>query len=247
MDDKVAFVTGGNRGLGFETARQLGAAGVTVVIGARDRQSGEEAAARLRAEGFAADALVFDVTKPVDHRLADFYFSSHYDRLDILVNNAGMAAGPFGGSGAEHSAADVPMEMLHTLFSTNFFGPVMMTKRLLPLLRRSPAGRIVNVASILGSLALGADPASSLYYGKSFAYDVTKTALNSYTIHLAYDLRHTKIKVNSAHPGWVKPALGGAEAPMSVAEGAKTAVELALLPDEGPTGGFFHLGAPVPW
>jgi NAD(P)-dependent dehydrogenase (short-subunit alcohol dehydrogenase family) len=247
MAEKVAFITGGNRGLGFETARQLGAAGVEVIIGSRDQSSGEQALQKLRAEGYEADMIVFDVTKPVDHRLAEMYFGSHFDRLDILVNNAGAAAEPFSSKLPANSAAEVPMETLHNIFSTNFFGVVMMTKRLLPLIRHSPAGRIVNVASILGSLTLHSDPSSGIYNSKSFAYDASKTALNAYTVHLAYDLRDTKIKVNSAHPGWVRTALGGTEAPLDVAEGAKTAVQLALLPDDGPTGGFFHQGKPLPW
>jgi NAD(P)-dependent dehydrogenase (short-subunit alcohol dehydrogenase family) len=117
----------------------------------------------------------------------------------------------------------------------------------LPLIRKAPAGRIVNLSSILGSLTLHADPKSPIYNSKAFAYDASKTALNAFTIHLAQELRGTAIKVNSAHPGWVKTDMGGEAAPMELSEGGKTSVMLATLPDDGPTGGFFHVGQPLPW
>ena len=132
-------------------------------------------------------------------------------------------------------------------FDTNFFAPIALTNVLLPLLRKSTAGRIVNLSSILGSLTLHADPASPIYQAKSFAYDASKTALNAFTVHLAYELRDTPIKVNSAHPGWVKTDMGGDSAPMEIEDGSKTSVALATLPADGPTGGFFHLGQPLPW
>jgi NAD(P)-dependent dehydrogenase (short-subunit alcohol dehydrogenase family) len=250
MSQKVAFITGGNRGLGFQTALDLGLdkkAGVKVVIGSRDRAQGEQALAKLRAAGVDADVLQFDITKPADYQAAYDYFNSKYGRLDILVNNAGIAGGTFPGTGPEHRAADVPLEVLHKVFETNFFAQVALTKTLLPLLRKSLAGRIVNLSSILGSLSLHADPKSPIYDAKSFAYDASKSALNAYTIHLAYELRGTKIKVNSAHPGWVKTDMGGEQAPMDISEGGKTSAALALLADDGPTGGYFHQGKPIPW
>jgi NAD(P)-dependent dehydrogenase (short-subunit alcohol dehydrogenase family) len=248
MAHKIAFITGGNRGIGFQTALELGKLdGIKVVIGARDAASGKQAAANLRAAGVDADFLEFDVTMPdhVDAAYEHFVASPGY--LDILINNAGIAAGGFPPVGAEHSTADVPLGLLHKVFETNFFAPVALTKRLLPLLKKSPAGRIVNLSSILGSLALHADPNSGIYHAKSFAYDASKTALNAFTVHLAYELRDTKIKVNSAHPGWVKTEMGGEQAPMELKDGAKTSVALATLPDDGPTGGYFHLGQPLPW
>jgi NAD(P)-dependent dehydrogenase (short-subunit alcohol dehydrogenase family) len=117
----------------------------------------------------------------------------------------------------------------------------------LPLLRKSPAGRIDNLSSILGSLAAHSDPSSPIYNMKPFAYDASKTALNAFTVHLAQELKGTPIKVNSAHPGWVKTDMGGSAAPMEVSEGGKTSVMLATLPDDGPTGGYFHLGETLPW
>jgi NAD(P)-dependent dehydrogenase (short-subunit alcohol dehydrogenase family) len=247
MAQKIAFITGGNRGLGFQTALDLKAEGVKVVIGSRDLSQGEKALAQLREAGVDADVLKFDITDPTDHQAAYDYFNSKYGRLDILVNNAGIAGGTFPGTGPEHRASDVPLELLHKVFETNFFAPVALTQTLLPLLKKSAAGRIVNLSSILGSLTLHADPKSPIYNAKSFAYDASKTALNAFTIHLAYELRGTKIKVNSAHPGWVKTDMGGDQAPMELAEGSKTSVELATLPENGATGGFLHLGKPLPW
>ena len=247
MSQKIAFITGGNRGLGFQTALDLKNAGTKVVIGSRDLKQGEEAVAKLRAAGVDADVIKFDITNSADLQTAYDYFNSKYGRLDILINNAGVAGGTFPGTGPEHRAADVPLDVLDKVFATNFFAPIALTKKLLPLIRKSPAGRIVNLSSILGSLTLQADPNSPIYNAKSFAYDASKTALNAFTVHLAYELRDTNIKVNSAHPGWVKTDMGGEQAPMELSEGGKTSAELATLPDNGPTGGYFHLGKPLPW
>jgi NAD(P)-dependent dehydrogenase (short-subunit alcohol dehydrogenase family) len=247
MSQKIAFITGGNRGLGFQTALDLKDAGVKVVIGSRDRAQGEQAVAKLRAAGVDADVLQFDITNPTDYQAAYDYFNSKYGRLDILVNNAGIAGGTFPGTGPEHSAIDVPSALLHKVFETNFFAQVALTDALLPLLKKSVAGRIVNLSSILGSLTLQADPQSPIYHAKSFAYDASKTALNAFTVHLAYELRDTNIKVNSAHPGWVKTDMGGQEATMELSEGGKTSAALATLPDDAPSGGFFHQGQSLPW
>jgi NAD(P)-dependent dehydrogenase (short-subunit alcohol dehydrogenase family) len=247
MAQTIAFITGGNRGLGFQTALDLKGPGVKVVIGSRLLAQGEEAAAKLRAAGVDADVLQFDITLPDDYQTAYDYFNSKFGRLDILVNNAGIAGGTFPGTGPEHSVADVPLELLRKVFETNFFAQVALTRTLLPLIRKSPAGRIVNLSSILSSLTLQSDPNSPIYNAKSFAYDASKTALNALTVHLAYELRDTNIKVNSAHPGWVQTDMGGVQAPMKLSEGGKTSAALATLPDDGPTGGFFHLGQPLPW
>ena len=246
MTEKIALITGGNRGLGFQTALELKGM-AKVVIGSRDLAEGEEAVKKLRAAGVDADVLQLDVTDPASHQAAYDYFNLRYGRLDILVNNAGVAGGTFPGTGPEHRAADVPMAVLRKVFETNFFAVVALTEKLLPLIQKSPAGRIVNLSSILGSLTLQADPNSPIYHAKSFAYDASKTAVNAFTVHLAYDLRGTKIKVNSAHPGWVKTDMGGPEAPMELSEGAKTSAALATLAEDGPTGGYFHLGQTLPW
>jgi NAD(P)-dependent dehydrogenase (short-subunit alcohol dehydrogenase family) len=246
MSQKIAFITGGNRGLGFQTALELKNA-ARVVIGSRDLEQGELAVDKLRAAGVDAAVIQFDITDPAAPQSAYDYFNSHDGRLDILVNNAGIAAGTFPGIGPEHSVSQVPIDLLHKVFETNFFAQVALTQALLPLLKKSPSGRIVNLSSILGSLALHADPKSPIYNAKSFAYDASKTALNAFTIHLAWELRDTNIKVNSAHPGWVKTDMGGENATMELSEGAKTSAALATLPDDGPSGGYFHLGKPLRW
>jgi NAD(P)-dependent dehydrogenase (short-subunit alcohol dehydrogenase family) len=247
MSDKIAFITGGNRGIGFQTALELHAAGVKVVISSRDIDEGKEAVANLRAQGAEAAVLRFDVTNAADHQAAYEYFDSNFGRLDILINNAALAKGSYPGSGPGVSASQVPQDVLHSIFETNFFSVVALTNTLLPLIRKSPAGRVVNLSSILGSLTLHADPGSPIYDAKHLAYDASKSALNAYTIHLAWELRHTPIKVNSAHPGWVKTEMGGPGAIMELADGAKTSAALALLPADGPTGGYFHMGQRLPW
>jgi NAD(P)-dependent dehydrogenase (short-subunit alcohol dehydrogenase family) len=240
---KIALITGANKGLGFEMARQLGKEGVTVVLGARDPQSGEAAAAKLMADGIDAHFLKLDVTNPADHSAAAAFLADKFGGLDILINNAGISGEPLG-TGKQGTPSS---EVLRCTFDTNFFAPVALTQAVLPLLLKSKAGRIVNMSSILGSQALHADPASPIYNFKALAYDSSKAALNSFTIHLAYELKDTKIKVNSAHPGWVKTDMGTDAAPMELPEGGKTGVELALLPEDGPSGGYFHLGKPIPW
>ncbi len=248
---KVAFITGGNRGLGLETARILGKQGITVVLGSRDLQKGKAAAEELRKEGAkAVEAVRFDVNKPADHKEIYNYLERTYGKLDILINNAGVLDEgldrPVGGAGF-NSTSRVSQEKLRQTFETNFFQPIALTQTLLPLIKKSPAGRIVNLSSVLGSLTEHADAKSRIYDRKTFAYDASKTAINAFTVHLAQELRDTKIKVNSAHPGWVKTAMGGPQAPLEPAEGGKTSAQLATLPDDGPSGGFFHLGQPVPW
>lgn len=240
---KVGLITGANKGLGFEMARQLGQAGVTVLLGARDPQKGEAAAAKLRNEGLNAQFLRLDVTRKEDHKAAAAYIDGKFGRLDILINNAGISEGELG-SGKASTTND---NVIRRTFETNFFAPVALTQALLPLLKKSEAARIVNMSSILGSQTLHADPKSPIYDFKSLSYDTSKAALNSFTIHLAHELKDTKIKVNSAHPGWVKTDMGTDAAPMEIPEGGKTGVELALLADDGPTGGFFHLGKTLPW
>jgi NAD(P)-dependent dehydrogenase (short-subunit alcohol dehydrogenase family) len=243
-DQKVAFITGGNKGLGLETARQLGKLGIAVVLGSRDLEKGAAAARQLKSDGIVAEAVRFDVTNPADYNAAYDYLDKHYGRLDILVNNAGVSLENFlGGNKTSTTSAQI----LHDTFDTNFFGVIQITQTLLPLLRKSPAGRIVNLSSILGSLTLHATPGSPIYDAKAFAYDASKAALNSFTVHLAHELKDTKIKVNSAHPGWVKTDMGTDAAPMEIPDGAKTGVRLATLPADGPTGGFFHANDALPW
>ncbi|HEY7306483.1 MAG TPA: SDR family oxidoreductase [Bryobacteraceae bacterium] len=240
---KIALVTGANKGLGLEMARQLGQEGVTVVLAARDPQKGEAAVEKLRKDGLDVQFLKLDVTRKEDHTAAAAFLEQKFGRLDILINNAGIAPEPLGAGKTSTTDGDV----LRRTFETNFFGPVALTQTLLPLLEKSDAARIVNMSSILGSQGLHADPQSPIYDFKALAYDASKAALNSFTIHLAHELKNTNIKINSAHPGWVKTDMGTDAAPMELPEGGKTGVDLALLNEDGPTGGFFHLGKTLPW
>jgi NAD(P)-dependent dehydrogenase (short-subunit alcohol dehydrogenase family) len=242
--EKVAFITGGNKGIGLETARQLGKQGIKVVIGSRDQARGAEAVQTLKGDGIHAEVIKFDVTDTADYKAAYDYFDKHYGRLDILINNAGISLDDFmGGNKTSSTHADT----LRKTFDTNFFAVVALTQTLLPLLRKAPAGRIVNLSSILGSNTLHATPGSPIYEAKAFGYDASKAALNSFTIHLAHELKGTKIKVNSAHPGWVKTDMGGEAAPMELPDGARTSVRLATLPEDGPNGGYFHMNDALPW
>src|ERR1700744_4170364 len=246
----LALITGGNRGLGLQTARELVTQGVQVILGCRDLDKGNAVARELREQGHQAEALRLDVADFRTHREACDELEKRYGRLGILVNNAGIWKESTTSSShvpGVNRTSTLPMEILRETFETNFFGTVALTQTLLPLLRKSPAGRIVNVSSIMGSLTLHSDPSSSIYEHKVFAYDASKTALNAFTVHLAHELRDTGIKVNSAHPGWVKTEMGGEGATLDVSEGGKTSAWLAMLPADGPTGGYFHLGQPLPW
>ena len=231
---KIALVTG----------RQLGKLGFAVLLGARDVPKGEAAAKLLRADGIDARAVKLDVTKADDIAAVARMVESKFGKLDVLVNNAGVMLEK---GWTQNTTSTTDLEKLRATFDANVFAVVAVTNALLPMLRKAEAARIVNVSSILGSVSYQATPGSPTYGTKLLAYNASKAALNMFTIHLAHELRGTKIKVNSAHPGWVKTDLGGSAAPMSAADGAKTEVELATLPADGPTGGFFHMGEAIPW
>jgi NAD(P)-dependent dehydrogenase (short-subunit alcohol dehydrogenase family) len=243
----IVFITGANRGIGLETARQLGKLGAHVVIGARSAKGGAEAITTLAAEGITAETLVFDVTSKADHQAAYDHFASKHGRLDVLINNAGVHLEGEPMVEALYTASTTPEQVLRDTMEANFFSVVAVTDTLLPLIRKSEAGRIVNLSTILASLTMMSDPTSPIYPMKSLAYDTSKVAINSYTIHLAHELRDTPIKVNSAHPGWVLTDMGGRHAQMTIEDGAKTSVALATLAANGPSGSFIHLGEALPW
>ena len=242
MSSKVALITGANKGIGLETARQLGRLGITVVLGSRDAQRGADAVAQLKSEGVAAQAVALSVTDAASIAAAAGWVEKEFGRLDILVNNAGVLD-----YATETGPGSVTQASLRATFDTNFFGLVAVTQAFLPLLKKSPAGRIVNLSSILGSLAEHGDTNSPIYPARLLGYDASKAAVNMFTVELAQELKGTPLKVNSAHPGWVKTDMGGAGAMLEIADGAKTSVMLATLPPEGPSGGYFHLGMPMRW
>lgn len=241
---KVALITGANRGIGLETARGLAELGMTVIIGARDLAKGNAAAAALREQGLQAVAVHYDADDSKTITTVYDYIAAQFGKLDVLVNNAGISEEQLMGG---NNSADVALDAVRHTFEVNLFAVIALTQRLLPLIRKAEAGRIVNLSSILGSLTLHSMADSPIAPAKSFAYNTSKTALNGWTVHLADALRGTNIKVNSAHPGWVKTELGGEHAPMELADSNKTSVFLATLPADGVTGGFFHEHATLPW
>ncbi|MGN9906066.1 SDR family oxidoreductase [Phytohabitans sp. LJ34] len=238
---KVALVTGANKGIGYEIARGLGETGVTVLVGARDTERGVAAAEKLAAEGVTAVPIQLDVTDPLSVTAAAARVEREYGRLDILVNNAGVLVE------RGQRPSRTPLQMLERTYATNVYGVVAVTNALLPLLRQAPAGRIVNLSSGLGSMALTSDPDGPFPGAWLLAYNSSKSALNSITVTYANELRDTPIKVNAADPGYCATDLNGHAGPRTPAQGAVAAVRLATLPQDGPTGGFFDDAGTVPW
>ncbi|GGK86570.1 dehydrogenase [Sphaerisporangium melleum] len=248
----VALVTGANKGIGFEVAKQLAERGFTVLLAARDPRQGADAAAVLKEAGLDVQPVVLDVTDPVTIEAAAELVARQAGRLDVLVNNAGIS----GGFGNAPSQAD--LDVVREVFETNLFGVIRVTNAMLPLLRRSRAGRIVNLSSGTASLADMADPGHHFaHMPPSAAYPVSKTALNMLTVQYAKELRPEGILVNAAAPGACATdfiagfdlAMGGGRPPISrtAAQGAAIVVHLATLPDDGPTGAYLHDDGPVRW
>jgi len=235
MDKRVAVVTGANRGIGLEICRQLGRhSGIRVILTARNETKGKAAAMQLRGEGVDVDFHVLDVTSETDIRALADWLAATYGRCDVLVNNAGIVADPRGSRFLDSR----PATYRQTL-DTNLFGPLLLSQALLPLMKKNRYGRIVNLSSAQGQLLdMGAGTP---------AYRVSKTALNALTCVLAAELKDSGILVNSMCPGWVRTDMGGPGAPRTVQQGADTAVWLATLPDDGPSGGFFRDHKPIAW
>ena len=234
--NKVALITGANKGLGFGIARKLGQQGITMLIAARDEKKGREAVDKLQSEGIEAYFIPLDVSDHSSIESAYDAIAERFGKLDILVNNAGVNLEFSAGIPAP---SQVSLDVLKQTFEINFFGVVAVTQAMLPLIRKSDAGRIVNVSSDMASLTLHQDPSFKFYDYKQLAYDSSKTAINAFTIHLAHELKDTKIKVNSAHPGWVKTDMGKDAGELTIDEGATTPVWLATLPEDSVTGGYF--------
>ena len=242
--EKVAFITGANRGIGFETSKKLAESGIKVILGSRDLKKGEEAVEKLSNFGIDADLVQYDAfDEDAPQKVYDFILEK-YKKLDILINNAGVLST---GNLFVTNSSTISDKDLKDTFQTNFFSVISLTQKLLPLIKKSNAGRIVNVSTILSSLTLHSAKDSPITPAKEIAYNASKTALNAFTIHLAIELKDTNIKVNSGHPGWVKTELGGPNAPMEVEESYKTSLRLATLDDEGPSGGLFHENDIIPW
>ena len=243
MPDKtVALVTGANKGIGLEIARQLASQGFAVVIAGRDPARVEAAAKSLTDQGLDVHGVALDVTKAESAETAARWVDQKYGRLDVLVNNAGISL--------EFSAHTKPSQLdlaaLKETYETNVFGAFAVTHAFLPLLRKSGSGRIINQSSTLGSLGILSDPKSPYYGNNLLAYNSSKSALNGMTLAWSKDLAGDKIAVNSTCPGWVKTDMGSAAAPRSVEQGAAIAVKLATM-DAPPTGKFLDDSGEIPW
>jgi NAD(P)-dependent dehydrogenase (short-subunit alcohol dehydrogenase family) len=238
---RIGLVTGANKGIGFEVARQLAASGCTILMGARSRTLGEAAAERLAAEQLDVRYIPIDLDDPATINAAASRIGADFGHLDILVNNAGIAVE---GDGPPSTSS---LEAIERDYRVNFIGTVAVTQVMLPPLRRAPSARIVNVSSGLGSLTKTGDRAFEFVAYKYLGYAASKAALNMLTVQLAYELRDTAIRVNSADPGYTATDLNGNRGTQSVAEGAVEIVRLALLPEDGPTGSFSNKNGIVPW
>lgn len=231
MTTTIALITGANKGIGLATARQLGARGMTVLVGARDAARGREAADKLRAEGVDARFVPLEVTDAASVAAAAELVEREYGHLDVLVNNAGIVRADGAGLPSQTT-----LDSLREVYETNVFGVVAVTNALLPLLRRAPAARIVNVSSEVGSIAVMTDPEGALFALTSIPYPSSKTALNMITAMYAKELRDTPIKVNAANPGYCATDLNHHSGFRTPEEGAEVSVHLATLPADAPSG-----------
>ncbi|WP_433323099.1 SDR family NAD(P)-dependent oxidoreductase [Spirillospora sp. CA-294931] len=247
---KVALVTGANKGIGRGVAERLAELGMTVLLGARDPRRGEEAAEALRAAGGDVRAVTLDVTDPATVRDVAGQIEEAFGRLDVLVNNAGITGS---GQVSPQDAHDqvpstVDLDMVRAVFETNVFGVIALTNAVLPLLRRSPEPRVVNVSSHAASLTITSDPEGPLVaLLPSAAYSPSKTALNALTVQYANELRKDGILVNAVAPGFVDTDSNDHTGFLTVAEGAAVVVRLATLGADGPTAGFFGEEGSLPW
>ena len=240
-DRRIALVTGANKGIGLEVARQLGKAGHHVLLGARDEARGRAAAKTLQDEGIDVRFVTIDLSNSASIGAAAADIEANEGRIDILVNNAGVAVQGDGLPGS------TDLDVVRRTFETNFFGTVAVTQALLPLVKKSSAGRIVNVSSGLGSIALNADPNWDYAAVKLIGYNGSKAALNMFTVLLAAELKDTGIKVNAVNPGYTATDLNGNSGHQSIEEGAAETVRMAQIPDNGPTGGFTSTEGVEPW
>lgn len=238
---RIALVTGANKGIGLEIARQLRDAGVLVIVGARDLNRGREATRQLAAGGEPLQVVQIDLTDEATISAAAADIDARHGRLDILVNNAGIV------DAADGPPSAAAVGSVRRLMETNFIGSLAVTQAMLPLLRKSAAGRIVNLATTLGSLAINDDPSSPYYSARLIGYNASKAALNMLTVQLAAELQGTGIVVNSVAPGYVKTDLTGHAGFMTPQEGARLPVQYALLGEDAASGRFVEPAGEAPW
>ncbi|HEX8465964.1 MAG TPA: SDR family oxidoreductase [Abditibacterium sp.] len=237
---KIGLITGANKGIGLETARQLGALGITTLIGSRDANRGQEAVAELQKEGIDAQFLLLDVADAASIAVAAREVEARFGRLDILINNA--ASLPI--VDRQDAAFQVSTDVFREIFEVNVFGLHEVTRAFWPLLEKSDAARLVNVSSALGSLKIQSEIAPGGH--RPTAYGASKAAVNMMTLHYAHQWAGTPHRANAVHPGGVKTDLNP-QGGLSPAEGAKSSVEMALIPADGPNGSFTHFGETLPW
>jgi NAD(P)-dependent dehydrogenase (short-subunit alcohol dehydrogenase family) len=230
---KTVLITGANKSIGFETAKQLLDLGYYVYLGCRDLEKGVEAVAQLNSKN--VEPIKIDVSDAQSVTEAREIIGSKTDSLDVLINNAGISGG------FPQSPSTTTIETMREVFDTNFFGAIQVTGAFMDLLKKSDAPRIVNVTSGLGSLTLHSDPSWKFYNFKSAAYGPSKTALNAYTITLAFELKDTAFKVNAVDPGYTATDFNRHSGPRNVADAAKDVVKFAILDENGPTGKFFSI------
>ncbi len=246
----VALVTGANKGIGFEISRILAESGIFVWMAGRDSARIKEATASLKKAGLPVDAISLDVTDPQSVESAAQHVQTVSGALDILVNNAGIVNERRLNKAGEPEVippSQIELNTLRQTYETNVFGVFTVTKAFLSLLRKSPAGRIVNMSSGLGSLTQRSDPNWAYSVVNALAYCSSKTAVNGITVAFAKELKDTPIKVNAADPGYCATDLNGHSGPRTPTQGAEIAVRLATLPEDGPTCGYFDENGPVPW
>ncbi|CAM3726835.1 SDR family oxidoreductase [Mucilaginibacter galii] len=231
---KTALITGANKSIGFETARILAGHGYFVYIGCRDLAKGQQAVEQLKADGLTTlEALQIDVTDKASIEAAQQYVEQNNGKLDVLVNNAGISGS------LPQSAETFEVSAIREVYDTNFFGVIEVTQAFLPLLKKAEAGVIANVTSGLGSLTLHSDPSWPYYPYKTAAYGTSKSALNAYTIVLAYELRDTPIRVNAIDPGYTATDFNNHQGPLKVEDSAAFVAKYAVIGADGPTGKFF--------
>ncbi len=230
---KTVLITGANKSIGFETAKQLLDLGYYVYLGSRDPEKGADAVAQLNSKN--VEAIKIDVSDEQSVNEASKIIGDKIDSLDVLINNAGISGG------FPQSPTTTSIETMREVFDTNFFGAIQVINAFMDLLKKSNAPRIVNVTSGLGSLALHNDPSWKFYNYKSAAYGPSKTALNAYTITLAFELKDTAFKVNVVDPGYTATDFNRHSGPRNVADAAKDIVKFAILDENGPTGKFFSI------
>jgi NAD(P)-dependent dehydrogenase (short-subunit alcohol dehydrogenase family) len=241
MSQRSVLITGANKSIGLETARQLGALGYRVWLGSRDGARGEAAAGRLAAEGHDVRAVALDVTSEDSVRAAADLVGRQDGKLDVLVNNAGVSGG------MEGTPSTQPVGVVREVYETNVFGPIRVTQAFLPLLKAAGHANVVMVSSGLGSLGWLSDPSNPFYAVNHLGYNSSKSALNGVTVAFAKDLAGSGIKVNAADPGYTATDFNNHAGYRTVEQAAAGIVWLAELDVSGPTGGFFFEQTRVPW